>query len=243
MIKACTARNISTLTSTNGHCLQTLDEALRVVDAGLSALIIAIDGSTQEIYQAYRKTGDVEKVKRCAANIEEAKARRGSHLPYTNLRVVVTQDNLEDLPNVERLAHDLGVNMFSCKSVGFLPHSEKFNNYEPAVEGMRRFEYEGPNRRRMPLIQCPYPFRQPTIFWDGTVVGCEFDYELEMPWGKIGEESFAEIWNSHDALKLRNSIRNGPNRPKFCHRCPYQDRVQDSCVLSCNEIRPLVTLI
>ena len=240
IIESCSSRNIRTITSTNGHCLQTLDEALKVVDAGLTGLVIAIDGSTQEVYQAYRKSGDVEKVKRCAALIEEAKARRGAQFPYTNLRMVVTRENVADLPNVERLAHDLGMNMFSYKSVGCLNHSEKFKVYEPTEKGMRRYEYDDSLRRKRPLIQCPYPFRQPTIFWDGTVVGCEFDYELEMPLGKVGEESFAEIWNVPEAVRLRRSIRNGTARPDFCGLCPYQDRVQDSEVLSCKKLRPAI---
>jgi MoaA/NifB/PqqE/SkfB family radical SAM enzyme len=239
MIEACTTRNILTLSSTNGQCIQTVEEALKVVDAGLTALTIALDGSTQEIYQSYRKGGDFEKVKRCVVNVEEAKARRGSHLPYTNLRVVATQYNQEDLPNVEKLAQELGVNMFSYKSLGTLVNSEKFGNYEPSADGMRRFEYEGSNRRRKPLIQCPYPFRQPTVFWDGTVVGCEYDYDLEGPWGKVGKESFVEVWRSQKALKLRKSIYTGRNRPRFCNLCPYKDRVQDSCVLLFKEIHPL----
>lgn len=239
MIKACTARNICTLTNTNGHCLQTLDDALRVVDSGLNAMIIALDGSTQQIYQAYRKSGDVEKVKRCAALIEEAKAKRGSQFPHTVLRVVVTKDNQEDLPNIEKLARDLGINIFSHKTLGMETYTGAFKEYEPTKKSVRRFEYEGSSRCHKPSFQCFYPFRQPTIFWDGTVVGCEYDYDLGMPWGKIGEKDFTEMWNSPQALELRHCIRKGP-KATFCRlHCPYQDRVQDSCVLLCKELRPL----
>jgi MoaA/NifB/PqqE/SkfB family radical SAM enzyme len=243
MIEACTNRNILTLTSTNGHCLQTIEEALRVVDAGLSALIIAMDGSTQEIYQTYRKFGDLEKVKRCTALIEEAKALRGSELPYTNLRSVITRDNQEDLPNIEKLARDLGVNMFSYKSLGCLTHDKKFKDYEPAEENMRRFAYEGSARRHGQPIRCPFPFRQPTIYWDGTVVGCGcaggYAHDLETPFGRIGEQSFPEIWNSPHALKLRRSIIEGHGLPSFCKLCPYQGRIKDGSILSFKEIRPL----
>jgi len=239
MIQACDGRNIGTLSTTNGNCLQTLDEGLRVVDAGLTALIIALDGSTQEIYQAYRKSGDVEKVKRCAALIEEAKARRGSALPYTNLRAVVTRNNQEDLPHIERLARNLGINMFSYKTLGVETHSGKFKNYEPKEKSMRRFEYQGSSRRRRPAFQCIYPFRQPTIFWDGSLVGCEYDYDLQAPWGKIGEQNFVRLWNSPQAIELRRAIRKGLPRSEFCRRCPYQDSVRDRPVLSCKELRPV----
>lgn len=237
MIEECTARNILTLTSTNGHYLQTLDEALRVVDAGLTTLIIAIDGSTQEIYQRYRQGGDIEKVKRCTSLIEEAKVRRGSRFPYTAIRCVVTSKNREDLPNLEGLASKLGVNMFTYKSLGCLTHSDKFKDYEPSEKNMRRFEYSGSSGNSRRLTQCPFPFRQPIVFWDGTVVGCEYDHNLDMAFGKIGEQNFVDIWNSPNALKLRHSIRKEHNQPSFCCNCPYQNRVKEGTALWCKELQ------
>ena len=56
MVEACTKRNILTLTTTNGHFIERLENALTIVDAGLTTLIIAIDGSSQAIYEEYRKT-------------------------------------------------------------------------------------------------------------------------------------------------------------------------------------------
>jgi radical SAM protein with 4Fe4S-binding SPASM domain len=239
MIEECTARNILTLTSTNGHFVQTLDEALRVVDAGLTSMIIAIDGSTQEIYSSYRKGGDLERVKRCTALIEEAKARRGSKFPYTAVRCVVTHENVDDLPDLERLACDLGVNMFTYKSLGCLVNSESFKDYEPKVKNMRRFEYAVDTGKKGRFSKCLFPFRQPIVFWDGTVVGCEYDHDLEMSFGKVGEQSFADLWNSPNALKLRRSIKRIHERAVFCSRCPYEGRVQDGTALFCKELRPL----
>lgn len=232
MIEACTERGILTVTSTNGHFLQTLDDALRVVDAGLSGLVIAMDGSTQEIYEAYRRSGSLDKVKRCASMTEEAKARRGVSAPCTNLQVVATKDNQADLDNIEGLACAMGVNVLSCKTVACLTHGAPFEAYEPTEERLRRYDYDGSRRRRRPPVHCIFPFRQPTIFWDGTVVGCEFDYDLEAPWGKIGEESFARIWNNQRAAALRRMVRTGSGRPLFCSRCTYQDAVTESRVLS-----------
>jgi len=232
MVAECTARNILTITSTNGNCEVTIEDALRIVDAGLSVLVIALDGSNQEIYQRYRRGGDVEKVKNFASLIQEAKTRRGSEYPYTNLRAVVTRENEEDLPTIEKIAHTLGMNMFSVKSLGNLTVNAPFNTFEPLRTNMRRYGNEGKTRRRKPLFKCPYPFRQPTIFWDGTMVGCEFDYALENPWGTVGEQCLAEVWNCLHARKLRKGIRKGENRASFCKICPYQDRDQNSSVLS-----------
>jgi len=239
MIAACTARNIRTLIPTNGQFLQNREEAAALVDSGLSAIIIALDGSTQEIYETYRKGGNVEKVKRCAALIEEAKSLRNSQFPYTCLRTVVTRDNQDDLPSLERLSRDLGVNMFSTKTVGCKILDEAFRDFEPTRESLRRFVYEGGERIDKPSIKCIFPFRQPTIKWDGTVVGCEFDLDLENPFGRLDEQDFTEIWNFPQARALRRRIRKGI-RGGFCEKhCPYQDRVQDGSAIQNLELRPL----
>lgn len=235
MIEACTTHNILTLIPTNGHFIQTLDEALAVVDSGLTAIIIALDGSTQKIYTSYRKGGDIEKVKLCASLIEKAKSMRNSSFPYSCIRTVITRNNQDDLQNIEKLARDLGVNMFSTKTVGMRTHDESFRDYEPEEAAHRRFEYENGMRRKKPQIQCVYPFRQPLIKWDGTVVGCEFDFKFESSFGKIGERTFSEIWNSPPARRLRRRIRKGAN-DSFCERhCPFQDRIREDCYISCNE--------
>jgi len=234
MVKSCTRRDILTLTSTNGNVVLTEDDALRVVDSGLSALIIALDGSTQEIYQAYRIGGDLEKVKRFTALIQEAKAKRFSKRPYTNLRVVVNNRNQDDLSNIESIARNLEVDLFSIKSIGDLTENTPFSQLESDNEEMRRYPClsNGGRRGEKTVIKCPYPFRQPTVFWDGTVVGCEFDYKVGNSWGNIVGRGFADIWNSTPALRHRKAILKTREEPAFCgSRCPYRGRVQNSSIV------------
>jgi len=243
MIAACTKQNILSLISTNGHFLQTLEEATAVVSAGLNILIIAIDGSNQKIYQKYRKNGDIEKVKRCAALIEEAKVKNGSQFPYTVLRTVVTKDNEKDLSNIERLARQLRVNMFSTKSLGCLVQDEKFTNFEPEEKRLRRFENKDRQQARSQHFRCPFPFRQPVFMWDGTLVGCEYDHEKEFSFGIIEKKGYKKSWNSANAKNLRTRILKGDNLPAFCQElCPYRYRTQDSVNIFCKELRPLKSL-
>jgi radical SAM protein with 4Fe4S-binding SPASM domain len=239
IVRACTSRGVLALTSTNGQFLQSVEEALEVVDSRLTSLIIAMDGSTQETYGGYRKRGDVEKVERCAAAVEEAKARLGSPLPYTNLRAVVTRANEADLAQMESFARDVGVNMFSCRTLACLCDADWFDTYNPTDPALRRYRYDGrARRRRRRAAGCPYPFRQPTVFWDGTVVGCEFDYNLEAPLGRVGREPFARIWNGGAARRLRQATRTLASQPEFCSHCPYRDRFTGGSVVFRRELRP-----
>lgn len=237
MIAACTHRGVRTIVSTNGQSLQTLEEAGAVVEAGLSTLIVAVDGGTQETYERYRRGGLLDRVRLCVANVEDAKRQGGAHHPYTNLRAVLTQDALAELPALEALARDSGVNMFSCKTLGCMVGHEEFPHFEPQAPAFRRFPSAGqpPSPGR---FLCPFPYRQPTVFWDGTVVGCEFDYDLEEPWGRIGEQHFSEIWNGPRARALRKRLRRG-ERVEFCRRCPYRHRAQEGSVILSRELRPV----
>jgi MoaA/NifB/PqqE/SkfB family radical SAM enzyme len=227
MVEASARRGVLTLTTTNGHYVRTEEEALAVVDAGLTTLLVALDGATQETYAAYRQGGDVERVKRCVSLLREARDRRGARHPYLAVRSVVNRQNEQDLPEIERLARDLGADMFTCKSLGCLSHGEEYGSFEPERRELRRFEHDGEGRRRRGAFRCEFPFRQPTVFWDGTVVGCEYDHERERAFGKVGERPFRELWNGGNARALRREVRRARGGAGFCGDCPYQDRVQD----------------
>jgi MoaA/NifB/PqqE/SkfB family radical SAM enzyme len=238
MIKSFSDRGILTITSTNGHYFQTMEDAVRIVNSGLTMIIIALDGSTQDIYRSYRIGGDIEKVKRFATLIEEAKKRCNSAFPYTVARCVVTSANKDDLRNIERLAVSLGVNMFATKSLGCLVGTDKFGAFEPSEKKWKRFEYARLSGISKRSLQCIFPFRQPYVFWDGSVVGCEYDHDHEAVFGKIGEQHFRDLWNGPSALALRRSIRKNLNRPAFCLQCPFEGNVRRGTELFCKELRP-----
>ena len=61
-------RGLYTITSTNGHFLND-ENARRTIEAGLSRLIISVDGTTQETYANYRRGGQLEHVLQGARNI------------------------------------------------------------------------------------------------------------------------------------------------------------------------------
>jgi len=231
MIARCRDKGILTLTSTNGHCLQPLDEARTVVDAGLSALVVAMDGATQESYSAYRKGGALERVLRCIENIQNAKAGRNSPTPFVNLRLVANRYNEGQIAEMEAVARDLKVDMFSIKSLGCLPNRPEFDTLEPRYQGLRRFGTNRKNSSEGKTFRCAFPFRQPTVFWDGTLVGCEFDYELSHAWGNVNDAEFSALWNSPVARQHRFSLHNGGKKPSFCASCPYTGRGQNSSIV------------
>ncbi|NNE55009.1 MAG: radical SAM protein, partial [Flavobacteriales bacterium] len=61
MVRMASDRNIYTATSTNAHFISK-ETAQQTIESGLDRMIISIDGTTQEVYEQYRKGGSLERV-------------------------------------------------------------------------------------------------------------------------------------------------------------------------------------
>ncbi|HNE92660.1 MAG TPA: radical SAM protein, partial [Chitinophagaceae bacterium] len=81
MVKYAHDKGIYTATSTNAHYL-TEEKAKKTVESGLDRLIISIDGTTQDVYQEYRRGGKLEKVLQGAQNIVKWKKELNSKTPF-----------------------------------------------------------------------------------------------------------------------------------------------------------------
>lgn len=232
MVRTLSRRGIATVTSTNGNAMEGPADALALVDAGLQGLVVALDGVTQESYGAYRLGGEVERVKQCLRWMLEARRQRQSRRPYINVRMVVNRYNERDIDAVQSLARECGADMFSFKSLGDLSESRILERYQTgpgtdALVGVPRL-----GRRRGGRVRCPFPFRQPTVFQDGTVVACEFDYNEECALGSLTASPFRELWNSDTAIAIRRALRKRDREfPAFCRRCPFPDARRGDCVL------------
>lgn len=74
-----------------------------------------------------------------------------------------------------------------------------------------------PSRRR----PCPAPFRTAAIDWDGTVVPCCVDTEIQLPLGNLADRGFRDIYlgPAAEALRLAHVEGDLAGRP-VCRDCP-----------------------
>ena len=72
--------NIYTITSTNGQLIDK-NIALNIIKSGLDRIIISIDGTTQEVYEKYRKGGLLSKSIEAIKFLKEAKKELNSKTP------------------------------------------------------------------------------------------------------------------------------------------------------------------
>jgi radical SAM protein with 4Fe4S-binding SPASM domain len=79
--------------------------ALACVTSGLGRLHVSIDGATAETYERIRARSKLEKVTRNLDLLVEARERAGTGLPSIHMTTVAMRQNLEELPDLVRMAH------------------------------------------------------------------------------------------------------------------------------------------
>jgi radical SAM protein with 4Fe4S-binding SPASM domain len=85
---------------------KTIDD---MVTGGMTHLIISIDGATKATYERIRKRGNFDKLIRIIRDINTAKERHASLTPVLKFNFVMMRSNIEELPAMVQLAHDLNV--------------------------------------------------------------------------------------------------------------------------------------
>ena len=68
---------------------------------------------------------------------------------------------------------------------------------------------------------CHYLGRSLSIYFDGSVIPCDLDYEAKLVLGTINDSSINEVWCSEKYKKMFDAHQNGKRSNYFpCDRCP-----------------------
>jgi MoaA/NifB/PqqE/SkfB family radical SAM enzyme len=101
-------RNIEVIINSNGTLLSP-DWQDRLVNSGLDEYRCSIDGAKDETYARIRGANLLPRLKTGLQGLVRTKERLGSRTPRISIWCVATRENLEELPNLVRLAAYLGV--------------------------------------------------------------------------------------------------------------------------------------
>ncbi|MBD3383819.1 radical SAM protein [candidate division KSB1 bacterium] len=225
MIEYAVKKDIAVISSTNGHPFANEREAEKLVKSGLSSLIFAVDGTTQESYERYRKGGNLETVMRGIENLVAIKKRLSCDKPFINLRFIVMHDNEHEIPAVIEMGRKLGVDAVSLKTLN--PHGDIINDHElgnvylPENPHFRRFIYESNKEKRIKLKTnpCKAMWNCPILHFNGTVSVCTFDPNDRRVMGNIHETKFEKIWKNRQYRQQRNQFRSDYTQLKSCDCC------------------------
>lgn len=220
MVNFAHRKKIYTITSTNGHFLSE-ENAIKTVESGLDRLIISIDGSTQEVYETYRKSGDLEKVLEGTRNLIRARKKLRSGNPHIIFQTLVFETNRHQIPEIQKLAKKLGVDEVKLKTAQFynyenghplMPLDSKYSRYKRRPDGTYQLKYALQN-------QCWKMWHSAVVTWDGKVVPCCFDKDASYPMGDLRQENFAAIWKNEAYQDFRQAILKGRSNIDICSNC------------------------
>jgi radical SAM protein with 4Fe4S-binding SPASM domain len=217
---------IYTMTSTNAHFL-TPERAEQIVLSGLDRLIISVDGTTQEVYESYRKEGKLEKVLEGVKNMVAAKKRLQRHTPYLIFQFLVVKPNEHQIPEIYKLAKKYGVDEVKLKTAQIynfqkgsplIPEQELYSRYKKSKSG----EYTLKNAL---ANHCWKLWHAPVITWDGKMVPCCFDKDAQHVMGQLTDHPLQTIWNNKNYRDFRKKILHSRKSIDICSNCTEGTRV------------------
>ncbi len=221
MVSYASSKGMYTATSTNAHFL-TDEMAKKTVESGLDRLIISLDGTTQEVYEQYRREGNIEKVIEGARNIVKWKKELKSKTPFVFFQFLVVRPNEHQIEEVKKLAKEVGVDEVRFKTAQIydyendpnqlIPKNEKFSRYKKDKEGRQIAKNKLQNH-------CSKLWGANVITWDGMVVPCCFDKDATHRLGDLKKQSFKEIWHNKNYKAFRKELTTSRKNIDICANC------------------------
>jgi radical SAM protein with 4Fe4S-binding SPASM domain len=226
LVKYASAKGIYTATSTNAHFLNDKN-ARRTVESGLDRLIISIDGTSQETYEAYRIGGKLDKVIEGTKNIIHWKKQLKSKTPHVIFQFLVVKPNQHQIAEVYQLANELGVDEVALKTAqiydyeqgsDLIPTLEKYSRYYQKADGSFGIK----NRL---LNHCWKMWHSCVITWDGKVVPCCFDKDAHHRLGDVNETTFKQLWRGEKYQNFRRLLLKSRSEIEMCKNCTEGTKV------------------
>ena len=220
MVQYASAKGIYTITSTNGHFLND-DNAKRTIESGLDRLIISVDGTTQEVYENYRKEGKLEVVLQGARNVVKWRKKLGARTPHIVFQFLVVRPNEHQIPEIYRLAEEIGIDEVKLKTAQvydyqngnpLIPQNDRYSRYRQLPDG--RFQV-----KNKLLNHCWKLWHSCVITWDGKVVPCCFDKDAVHTLGDLKKDTFQNIWQDKPYQAFRKQLLQGRDQIDICTNC------------------------
>ncbi len=156
-----------------------------LVASGLDYLIVAIDGITPEVYNRYRRNGNLDLVMSNLKTILHLKNKISPRLTI-EWQMIDFPWNRAEQPEAEALAYQLG-----C---------DRFRLIANACEPRAKYDSEKILRQR----NCVLPYIILIITAYNDVRLCYKIYNHDMRIGNLSHSSFAQIWNGEEIAKARS---------------------------------------
>lgn len=214
MIAFATQNKMYSSISTNGHFL-TGKNAEDIIDAGLSRIIISLDGITQDAYETYRTNGNFLQVTEGIRTLARIRRQKKVHHPLILIQFLVFSHNQHQMKLARKLAKQLGADVFSVKIPQILDPARPEKVF-PARGKWSRYSSSKQHQTHKP---CHRMWTSPVITWDGFMLPCCFDKNAAYSYGNLNQSSFWEVWKGEKAMLFRQKVFYQIPSPEICLTC------------------------
>lgn len=156
-----------------------------LINSGLTKIIVAIDGITQKVYNTYRRNGNFELVMKNFATILALKKKLNSKINI-EWQMIDFEWNRGEQKEAAKMAKELGCNIFRIIRETKIPRS--------------KYKKSGYIRQK----RCLLSYLIFIVTADKTVRPCFKIYDEPVEVGSLNYNTFDEIWNNEEMLKIRN---------------------------------------
>lgn len=228
IIEHVTEHRVGTNLSSNFSLTLNDDQLEALARSGLEHLIISLDGVTQDVYEVYRKRGNLDRVLHNVKRLREIIDRQGTPGPHIEWQFIVFKHNEHQRPEAQRLYKELGFDSIRFSSPG-MPYVDMFNQ-ELADEFMPEnpdFWQYNPNlligKEYMDEQVCHYLYRTAAVNPDGGVTPCCFLHNQNDDFGDLKTMTIDEMWNNEKYRSARSLFSRNPetgHEETACNSCP-----------------------
>jgi hypothetical protein len=224
MIERCTARGLRSQVNTNATAM-TPERSRAALDAGVSCLVISLDGADASTYEANRPGATFSRTVENVRALLAQRARRDAARTEVVVQTIrPVGEPLAPPPGLRALFAGLPAPGFKV----IHPHNFRGESREVAA----------PRRDLAAPVPCKFLWHQLDVAWDGRVLGCCADLNGFLVRGDLTRETILDVWNNEATSALRASHRRPPSAHALCRDCsiPVQDpRVPSAARLALQE--------
>jgi hypothetical protein len=208
MIAYCRANGLRSEISTNSTLLDER-KAKKILDTGLDAIYLCLDGMRPETYEAIRVNADYKRTNQNIRRFIDMKIASGLKRPYINLQMIQMQKTAPEVEEFVKVWSIPGVDNINVKP---------FDSWAGQDQNISLLSTEQPVLpvKRYP---CPNLWYHVHIYWDGNLAMCDRDYNSLFPLGNV-KDGVMKAWNGPEMQELRRlHVTNQVGGVSPCNTC------------------------
>ncbi len=208
MIAYCRQHGLHAEISTNAVLL-TPEKSRAILEAGLGAIYLCLDGTTPETYEHVRQEASFEQTRENILKFLELRVQGEYEWPRTKLQIIELAPTREQVAEFKRVWNVPGVDQINVKAF------DSWGDQISEISSLR-----GENKPTLPpRYHCPNLWYHVHIYWDGTLVCCDRDYDALYPLGNV-HDGVMKAWRGPAMTRLRlKHINHDLDDVPSCGRC------------------------